>query len=169
MGAGWQVLWLVCGLATVVAAVLADGRPWARYLGRASVGVLFIVGGALAHVVNLASGADYAAFADPAWFGWVTQAWHAVVVPNQTLYIGLLALFEATAGALVVSGGRRTQAGMVAVIAFYLALWLFGWIETVWCLVMIPAMVLLVRAERRAAAVAAPAGGGAEPRQRVGS
>jgi hypothetical protein len=36
------------------------------------------------------------------------------------------------------------------VIAFYLALWLFGWIETGWVLVMLPAMLLLLRAELRA-------------------
>ena len=36
-------------------------------------------------------------------------------------------------------------------IAFYLALWVFGWIETVWVLVMLAPMMLLLRAERRAA------------------
>jgi hypothetical protein len=60
-------------------------------------------------------------------------------------------LFEATAGVLVISGGRGTQLGYLAVIAFYLALWPFGWIETVWVLIMLPAMLLLLlRAERRA-------------------
>jgi hypothetical protein len=51
---------------------------------------------------------------------------------------------------LAISGGRRTQLGYLAVIAFYLALWLFGWIETGWVLVMLPAMLLLLRAELRA-------------------
>jgi len=37
------------------------------------------------------------------------------------------------------------------VIAFYLALWPFGWMETVWVLVMLAPMGLLLRAERRAA------------------
>jgi len=32
----------------------------ARYLGRAAVGVLFLIGGALLHAVNLATGGDYA-------------------------------------------------------------------------------------------------------------
>ena len=152
----WQILWLVCGVATVVAAALAGRSRRARYVGRAAVGVLFLVGGALLHVVNLATGVDYADFADPAHFGWVTDAWRAVVAPNQVLFIGLLVLFEATVGVLTVSGGRRTRLGLVGVIAFYLALWLFGWIETVWCVVMIPAMLVLLRAERRAAAGAAP-------------
>jgi hypothetical protein len=48
--------------------------------------------------------------------------------------------------------GRRAQnqLGYLAVIAFYLALWLFGWIEAAWVLVMLPAMLLLLREELRA-------------------
>jgi hypothetical protein len=146
------ILWLVCGAATVIAAVLASRSRPARYVGRAAVGVLFIVGGALLHVINLGTGGDYAGFAGPAHFGWVTHAWNAIVVPDQILFIGLLAVFEATAGVLAISGGRRTQVGYLAVIAFYLALWPFGWMETVWVLIMLPAMLLLLRAERHASA-----------------
>jgi uncharacterized membrane protein len=75
---------------TLVASVLASRSARARYVGRAAVGVLFVLGGALVHVINL------------------------------------------------------------GVIGFYLALWLFGWFETGWSLVMLPAMVALLRAERRA-------------------
>ena len=152
-----QILWLACGIATIVAAVLASRSRRARHVGRAAVGVLFIVGGALLHLINLASGGDYAGFADPAHFGWVTDAWRAVVAPNQVLFIGLLVVFEATVGVLTLSGGRRTQLGYLGVIGFYLALWLFGWIETVWVLIMLPPMLLLLRAERRAATGPPPA------------
>jgi hypothetical protein len=151
----WQVLWTLCGVATIVAAVGAHrGARW-RLLGRWSVAVLFIVGGALLHVLNLLGGGDYSGFADPAHFAWVTDAWRAVVPPNQTLLIGLLAAFEATAGALALAGGRWTRLGYAAVVAFYLALWLFGWIETVWVLVMVPPTVVLLRAEREAAGTVA--------------
>jgi len=157
MGIGWQILWEACGVATIIAAVLASRSRRARYLGRAAVGVLFIIGGALLHVINLTTGVDYADFADPAHFAWVTDTWRAVVVPNHVLFIGLLVVFEATVGALILSGGRRTQLGYVGVIGFYMALWLFGWFETVWVVVMLPPMLLLLRAERRAAAAPAPA------------
>lgn len=156
MGIGWAILWTFCGIATLPAAVLASRSKRWRYLGRAAVGVLFILGGALAHVVNLVTHANYASFADPALFAWVTHAWRTVVPPSHVVLIGLLAVFEAAVGVLVISGGRRTQFGYAAVIAFYLALWLFGWIETAWCIVMIPAMVLLLLAERRAATAATP-------------
>ena len=59
----------------------------------------------------------------------------------------------AAAGMLVLTGGRRTQAGYLAVIAFYAGLWLFGWMETVGVLIMLPAMLLLLHAELRAPAV----------------
>lgn len=144
-------LWVASGIATIVAGIFAHrGRRW-RYLGRGGVGVLFLFGGALLHAINLATEGDYAGFADPAHFEWVTDAWRAVVPGNQDLLIGLLALFEATVGVLILSGGRRTQLGYAGVIAFYLALWLFGWFETVWVLLMLPPMVLLLNAERRAA------------------
>jgi len=163
MGIGWEILWTLCGIATLTAAVLASRSKRWRYTGRVAAGVLFIIGGALVHVVNLATHVNYASFADPALFAWVTHTWRSVVPPNHVALLGLLAAFEAAAGALIISGGRRTRVGYAAVIAFYLALWLFGWIETVWCLVMIPAMVLLLLAERRAATAATPSGGESNP------
>src|SRR4249920_3007353 len=114
-----------------------------------------LVGGAAFSGVNLATGGDYAGFADQAHFGWVTTAWRAVVAPNQPLFIGLLVVFEAVVGVLILRGGRRTQLGLIGAIGFHLALWLFGWGVTVYSLLMLPALVLLLRAERRAAAVSA--------------
>jgi hypothetical protein len=164
MDAGWQILWTVCGLVTIIAAGAAARRPRMRYAGRAAVGILFLVGGAVLHLINLATGIDYAGFADPAHFGWVTDAWRAVVAPHQVLFIGLLATFEATVGALVLSGGRRTWFGYLAVIAFYLPLWLFGWFETVWVAVMLAPMIMLANAEREAArAQRPPADGSTSP------
>ena len=145
----WATVWLACGAATIVAALFATRSKRWLYVGRVATGVLFTLGGALVHVTNLAAGGDYADFADPAHFAWVTGSWRAVVPPNQLPLIGLLAVFEATVGVLVMSGGRRTQLGYAGVLAFYSALWLFGWFETVWILAMVPALLLLVRAERR--------------------
>jgi hypothetical protein len=147
----FEIFWLLCGVVTIVAAILAGHSRRALLTGRIAVGALFVLGGALLHVINLAMGSDYATFADPALFSWVTHSWRAVVVPSHDVFIGLLAGFEALVGVLALSGGRRTQLGYAGVIAFYLTLWLFGWIETVWCLVMLPAMILLLRAERHAA------------------
>ena len=149
-----QIFWVLCVATAIVASVLAIWRPRARYIGRVAVGVLMLLGGAVFNAVNLALG-DYAGFADQAHFGWVTDAWRAIVAPNQYLFIGLLVAFEAVVGVLILSGGRRTQLGLVGAIGFHLALWLFGWFVTIYALVMLPALVLLLRAERRAATVSA--------------
>ena len=149
-----QIFWVVCVATAIVASMLAIWRPRARYVGRVAVGTLMLLGGAVFNAVNLALG-DYAGFADQAHFGWVTDAWRAVVAPNQYLFIGLLVVFEAVVGVLILSGGRRTQLGLVGAIGFHLALWLFGWFVTIYSVIMLPALVLLLRAERRAATVSA--------------
>jgi hypothetical protein len=150
-----QIFWLACVATAIVASVLAIWSRRARYVGRVAVGVLMLVGGATFNAVNLALGQTYADFADQAHFGWVTGAWRAVVAPNHYLFIGLLVAFEAIVGVLILSGGRRTQVGLIGAIGFHLALWLFGWGITVYSLLMLPALVLLLRAERRAATVPA--------------
>jgi hypothetical protein len=155
----FPILWSVCWATAAITGLLAIRNRRARYVGRVAVGVLMLVGGALYNALALAAGNDYSGFADPAHFRWVTDAWESVVPPNHLLLIGLLVAFEATVGLLVLSGGGRTQVGYVCTIGFHLALWLFGWFETVYCLVMLPALVLLLRAEQRATAAAtAPAG-----------
>jgi hypothetical protein len=158
-----QVFWLACVATAIVASVMANLSRWpnwsrrARYAGRVAVGSLMILGGALVNAANLVSGGSYAGFADQAHFGWVTAAWHAVVAPNQYLFIGLLVAFEAIVGVLILSGGRRTQVGLVAAIGFHTALWLFGWVVTIYVLIMLPVLVMLFRAERHAASISAVA------------
>src|SRR4051794_33425312 len=115
----WPIVWTVSGVVIAVTGVLAARSRTARYVGRAAGAFLFVVGGALVHVINLVTGVDYAGFADPALFAWVTDDWRAIVAPHPYLFIGLLAAFEATAGVLTISGGRRTQVGLAAVIGFY--------------------------------------------------
>jgi len=144
------IVWTACFLAAVVAAVLAGRSRRAMAVGRIAVGLLMLVGGAAFNLVQLLLGNDYSGFADPAPFGWVTDAWEAVVPGNHVVLIGLLVLFEATVGALILSGGRRTQLGYAGAIAFHCALWLFGWFEAVYVVLMLPVLVLLLRAERRA-------------------
>jgi hypothetical protein len=108
-----QIFWTACVATAIVASVLATWSRRARYIGRVAVGVLMLVGGAVFNAVNLATVGDYAGFADQAHFGWVTSAWRAVVAPNPYLFIGLLVAFEAIVGVLILSGGRRTQVGLI--------------------------------------------------------
>jgi hypothetical protein len=80
----------------------------------------------------------------------VTETWRAVVPPNHVLLIGLLILFEAAVGVLILSGGRMTQLGLCCAIAFHLALCVMGWGVTLYALAMLAGLVVLLRAERRA-------------------
>lgn len=150
-----QIFWVACVGTAIVVSVLATWSRRARYIGRVAVGVLMLLGGAAFNAVNLALRGDYAGFADQAHFGWVTTAWRAVVAPNQLLFIGLLVAFEAVVGVLILSGGRRTQLGLLGAIGFHAALWLFGWGVTIYSVLIVVALVLLLRAERRAASASA--------------
>lgn len=150
-----QVLWFGTGITIIVSSLLASRSTRARYIGRAALAILFAIAGGTMHFIALVSGLEktdfYVTFADTAHFAWVTEAWRSVFVPNQALFVALLATFELIVGVLIVSGGRLTQAGLVAAIAFHLALWLFGGVQLAWTIVMLPFLALLLRAELRAA------------------
>jgi hypothetical protein len=48
------------------------------------------------------------------------------MTPRQVVFISLPVVFEAAAGHLILSTGRRPRLGLVGAIAFSLAPWLFG-------------------------------------------
>ena len=106
-----QIMWFGTGVAIIVAGVLSGRSRLARYVGRIALFVLFAIAGALMHFIALLSGLEttdfYVTFADTAHFEWVTNAWQAVFVPNQALFVGLLAVFELIVGVLIISGGRQ--------------------------------------------------------------
>jgi hypothetical protein len=100
-------------------------------VGRLALGVFYLVAGAMVHGFYLATGSSYGTFADAAHVSFMRTAWHSVVAPNQTLFIGLLIGFEAAVGVLVLMGGRKAQLGMVGILGMQACLLLFGWLLTV--------------------------------------
>jgi uncharacterized membrane protein YphA (DoxX/SURF4 family) len=146
-----KIMWLALGGVAFVAAVRAGQSPRAMLVGRWALGILFIVFGAGVNATYLVLGTDsYAGFADTSPFPFVRNTWTSLVVPHTELFITLLIVAEATAGALILSGGRRTQIGLVALIGFHVGQLAFGGVLWVWAPLMIVAFVLLLRAERRA-------------------
>ncbi|HVL03212.1 MAG TPA: hypothetical protein VM386_02120 [Acidimicrobiales bacterium] len=143
------IVWLALGVVVFVAGLRAATSERARRIGRIAVGILYVGAGAVVNAALLATGQDYADFADGAYVSFVRDTWRSVVVPNQDVFISLLVVFEATVGVLVLSGGRRAQLGLLGAIAFHVALLSFGWGFYVWSIPMIAALVLLLRAERR--------------------
>ncbi|BAK36086.1 hypothetical protein MLP_30720 [Microlunatus phosphovorus NM-1] len=77
-----QVFWSVCVVVAVAAPVLASRSRLARYAGRAAVGLLMLLGGALFNAVNLATGGDYARL-----FGWFVTVYVLVIVPPLVLLL----------------------------------------------------------------------------------
>ena len=146
-----QIFWMTFGVATVIACLLSSRSRRAMLIARTMVGMVMLVGGALLNTAYLLAGNDYAVFMDASWFPWVTETWRAVVPPNHVLLIGLLILFEAAVGVLILIGGRMTQLGLGCAIAFHLALCVMGWGVTLYALAMLAGLVLLLRAERHAA------------------
>lgn len=158
------VLWSVLGVTTIVASLRAHRSRQARLVGRWALGALFVLAGALVNAWYLLTGVDYGGFADASYIPFVRDTWQSVVAPNQAVFIWLLVVFEAVVGTLVVSGGRRTRLGLVAIMGFHVALLAFGWFFYAWSLPMLAALTLLLRAEIAAAnAVQAPRDGALPP------
>jgi len=143
-----KILWLVLGGVTFVAALRARRSTKALQVARVALGLLYIGAGALVNAAYLATGTDYSNFADSAHLTFVRDTWQSVVAPNQGVFITLLVIFEAVIGVLILSGGHRTQAGLWGALSMHVALLLFGWVLSVWSIVMLIALVLLLRAER---------------------
>lgn len=146
-----KLMWLVLGGVALVAALRAGHSRRAMYVGRWALGILFIVFGAAVNAVYLVLGTDYYAdFADPSPFAFVRDTWSSLVVPNTEFFIILLIVAEATTGALILSGGRRTQSGLLALIGFHIGQLAFGGVLWIWSPLMLVALGMLLRAERRA-------------------
>jgi hypothetical protein len=146
-----KIMWLVLGGVAFVAALRAGQSPRAVLVGRWALGILFVVFGAAVNAIYLLLGTDYYAhFADASPFPFVRDTWQSLVVPHTAFFITILIVAEATSGALILSGGRRTQVGLIALIGFHVGQLAFGGVLWVWAPLMLVAFVLLLRAERRA-------------------
>ncbi len=146
-----RIMWLVLGAVAFVAALRAAQSPTARLVGRWALGVLMIVFGALVNAIYLVVDPDYyGPFADQSPFPFVRETWESLVVPNAGFFIGILIVFEAVTGVLILSGGRRTQLGLLALIAFHIGQLAFGGVMWVWAPLMLITLLLLLRAERQA-------------------
>ena len=145
------ILWVGCAVAIVTAAVRSRHDAGALRFGRHAVGVLYLGAGAAVNGVFLLRGDDYAKFADGAYVRFVRDTWRDVVVPHHHAWIALLIAFELVVGVLALLGGRLTQLGYVAAIAFHVALLSFGWGFYLWSVPMVWALSVLLRGELRAA------------------
>ena len=146
-----KIMWLVLGGVAFVAALRAGHSVRAMYVGRCALAVLFTGFGAAVNAIYLVLGTDYYAdFADASPFAFVRHSWQSLVLPNEAFFISLLIIAEATAGVLILSGGRWTQLGLLALIGFHLGQLAFGGLLWIWAPLMLVTLTLLLRAERHA-------------------
>lgn len=150
MDVGWVLpaVWVGLGTVIVVASLRAGRSRRAYRVGVAAVSTLWVVAGAVANGFFLARGDDFSGFADGASTSFVRDAWESVVVPDHTIFIGLLIAFEAVVGLLVLVEGRVRQAALLLLVAFNVALVSFGWGFLVWSVPMVLALSFLWRAGR---------------------
>jgi hypothetical protein len=145
-------IWAALGLAIVVYGIRAQHDHGALVRGCIAAGLLWIGGGALVNGAILALGGTYSGFADGAYVAFVHDTWESLVVPHQTVFIGLLIAFEATAGTLVLVEGPLRRIALWALIGFNLCLLSFGWGFYLWSVPVGSGLALLLRAEKRRAA-----------------
>ncbi|WP_329000974.1 hypothetical protein OHA18_41905 [Kribbella sp. NBC_00709] len=101
--------------------------------------------GACVHVfLALTTPESYRPFADAALFDWVYDAWQNIFIAYATLWALLLAATELTIAVLM---AKSPRVGYIAVVAFHLALMLFGWGFWLWSL---PALAFALPATRHA-------------------
>jgi hypothetical protein len=147
-----KIMWLLLGGTAFMASLRAYRSPRAMHVGRWALGILMIAFGAAVNAFYLAVEPDYYdEFAASSPFAFVSDTWESLVSPNLGFFITLLIIFEATMGLLILSGGRRTQVGLIGLIAFHVGQLAFGGVLWVWAPLMLVALVLLLRAERHAA------------------
>ncbi len=159
-----KIMWLVLGATVIVASLFAGRSDRARLVARVALGVLFLVFGAMVNVIYLATDWDsFAEFGEMSQFTFVSDTWASLVAPNTGVFIGLLIAGEATAGILVLCGGRWVQAGLVMLLAFHVGLLFFGWWLWLYAVPMLGALTLLLRAERQHQHDPAPPRHGAQP------
>jgi hypothetical protein len=146
-----QFGWLLLGATVVVAAARAGHSARSYQVAVVALAALMLLGGAAVNLWWLLRGSSYDSFADGSWFGFVRSTWRSLVLPNEWFFIGLLIVFEATTGALVLLGGRARDVALWALVAFFVAVVSFSPWYLLWSVPMVAALVLLWSVGRRRA------------------
>ena len=113
---------------------------------RVGIGGFYLAMSGLNIGIVIGDSETYRHFADSGLFSFVTGGWQDIVMAAPGAWIGLLAAGEIAVGAALLAGGRWTLPGYVAIVAFHLALVLFGWGFLTWS---VPVLLLMSQVVRR--------------------
>ena len=116
-------------------------EPRSPALGRTIVGGFYLTMGGVHLGLVSADAQVYRHFADQALLPYVRDLWHDVFMANPEAWGLAVMAGELLLGILLLSGGRAAVWGWYGVIAFHVALMVFGFGFWLWSA---PALVLLV-------------------------
>lgn len=119
---------------------LSRRRRPAGVLARKAVGGFYLVTGGVHLGIVAADPEFYRHFADGALFDFVSMGWREVFMAHPAGWGLTVAAGEIGMGVLLLRGGRWARLGWAGVVAFHLALMLFGWGFWLWC---VPALAFL--------------------------
>ncbi|HST48531.1 hypothetical protein [Jatrophihabitans sp.] len=119
-------------------------RPRIR-LDRRVVGSFFLFTGGVHVGIVAAEPGFYRHFADGALLGFARSRWQDVFMAHPAVWGLVLAAAEVVLGLALLRGGGWARLGWAGVIAFHLALMVFGWGFWLWS---VPALTLLIPAAR---------------------
>ena len=122
-------------------------RPPGSRTTRLGVGGFFLVMAGINIGIVVSDSEVYRHFADQGLFSFVRNGWLDIVMTAPGVWIGLLAAGEIAIGLALLAGGRWTLPGYAAIVAFHLALVLFGWWILVWSGPVLLLMALVIRRE----------------------
>jgi hypothetical protein len=114
---------------------------------RLVIGGFYLVMAGINIGVVVGDAETYRHFADGAVFAFVRDGWLDIVMTAPGVWIGLLAAGEIAIGTALLAGGWWTLPGYAAIIAFHLALVLFGWGFLIWSGPVLLLMALVLRRE----------------------
>ncbi|HEY5980931.1 MAG TPA: hypothetical protein VIT41_15010 [Microlunatus sp.] len=143
--------WILTGLVIVVAGLLAGRSRRALTVGLGATAFAMAGLGAVGNAVLVATGVDFSAYADASYSGAVRDTLGAAASAQISVFVALLIAYQATAGLVILFGGRWVEVGLAATIGLQLGLLAFGWWYFLVSPVLILGLVLLWRAWRRAA------------------
>jgi hypothetical protein len=110
-------------------------------LARKVVGGFYLFTGGVHLGIVAADPEFYRHFADRALFDFVSSGWQNIFMAHPAAWGLVTAAGETALGLLLLRGGRSAKLGWAGVVAFHLALMIFGWGLWVWC---VPALAFLI-------------------------
>ena len=116
-------------------------------VGRKIVGGFYVSMGGVHLGIVASNPAFYRPFASEAYFDFVRSGWEQVFMAYPRVWGMALVVGETLLGVALLVGGRWAKAGWVGVIAFHVALMLFGFGIWLWSIPVLTLLVPLARAD----------------------